>query len=120
MFRSWVATKTTPEKNPAMHAWAAECVRALEIERASKQAEVAEQAQRLQDLAGSANVAAWRSPHVLALTTAIYEQNAFDLMTTLGAALADAGCRDTSVLKHCSLPNHVKGCFLVDMLLGKE
>ncbi len=34
-------------------------------------------------------------------------------------ALSDAGCTEASILEHCGGPNHVKGYFLVDMLLGK-
>jgi hypothetical protein len=63
---------------------------------------------------------AWLTPAVVELARTIYNDRAFDRMPALGAALSDAGCRDTSLLEHCSLPNHVKGCFLVDMLLGKE
>jgi hypothetical protein len=57
---------------------------------------------------------------VLALAANIYEQGSFDLMPALGVALSEAGCSEASILEHCGKPNHVKGCFLVDALLGKE
>jgi hypothetical protein len=36
------------------------------------------------------------------------------------AALREAGCHDEEILRHCSQAVHVRGCFLIDMLLGKE
>lgn len=64
---------------------------------------------------------AWRSPDTLALARVIYEEQAFDLMPVLGDALRDAGCALEEILGHCrnSLP-HVRGCWLVDFLLGHD
>ena len=41
-------------------------------------------------------------------------------LAVLGDALEDAGCTDADILKHCrgSGP-HVRGCWVVDLLLGK-
>jgi hypothetical protein len=61
----------------------------------------------------------WRTPAMVELAREIYERRRYDLMPALGAALSDAGCSETSVLEHCARQDHVKGCFLVDMLLGK-
>ena len=35
-------------------------------------------------------------------------------------ALQEPGCHDEEILRHCRQAVHVRGCFLVHMLLGKE
>jgi hypothetical protein len=52
---------------------------------------------------------------------AIYDERAFDRMPILADALQDAGCDNADILDHCRKPGeHVKGCWVVDLLLGKE
>jgi hypothetical protein len=64
---------------------------------------------------------AWLTSDVLALARGIYEERAFDRMPILADALQDAGCDNDDVLNHCrgSGP-HVRGCWVVDLLLGKQ
>ena len=63
----------------------------------------------------------WLTTTVLALTTGIYEDRAFDLLPILGDALMDAGCDEPAVLAHCRCDEpHVRGCWLIDLLLGKK
>jgi hypothetical protein len=63
----------------------------------------------------------WLTPAVLALARGIYEGRAFDRLPVLADALQDAGCEDERVLGHCRGPGpHVRGCWLVDCILGKE
>jgi hypothetical protein len=51
----------------------------------------------------------------------IYEERAFDRLPILADALMDAGCTDEAILSHCrSEGPHVRGCWVVDLLLGKE
>ena len=39
----------------------------------------------------------------------------------IGYALEKAGCNDEEILSHCRSPlDHVRGCWVVDLLLGKE
>jgi hypothetical protein len=39
----------------------------------------------------------------------------------LAEALEKAGCDNADILNHCRGPNvHVRGCWVVDLLLGKE
>ena len=62
----------------------------------------------------------WRTEAVVALARGIYEERAFERMPVLGDALEDAGCGDKEVLEHCRGQNvHVRGCWVVDAVLGK-
>jgi hypothetical protein len=62
----------------------------------------------------------WRTSDVLGLARAIYEDRAFDRMPVLADALMDAGCADEQVLGHCRSDGpHVRGCWVVDLVLGK-
>jgi hypothetical protein len=50
----------------------------------------------------------------------IYEKRAFDHMPILADALEEAGCRNQGILGHYrSGDEHVRGCWVVDLLLGK-
>ena len=64
---------------------------------------------------------AWRTSTVLALVAQMYESRDFSPMPILADALQDAGCDNPDVLDHCRGPgSHVRGCWLVDQILGKE
>lgn len=64
---------------------------------------------------------AWLTPTVISLARTIYDQRAFERMPELADALETAGCNDAQVLGHCKEPGpHVRGCWLVDIVLGKE
>jgi hypothetical protein len=70
----------------------------------------------------------WRTPDVLALAEAAYEER--DLpsgtldparLAVLADALEEMGCRDQQILQHLRGPGpHVRGCWAVDLILGKE
>ncbi len=63
----------------------------------------------------------WLTPTVLALADGIYSDRAFDHMPILADALQDAGCDNEDVLNHCRRPGeHVRGCWVVDLLLAKQ
>jgi hypothetical protein len=63
---------------------------------------------------------AWLTSTVVALANGIYAERAFDRMPILADALQDAGCDNDDVLTHCRGDGpHVRGCWVVDMLLGK-
>ncbi|HKB00707.1 MAG TPA: hypothetical protein VKD90_00745 [Gemmataceae bacterium] len=63
----------------------------------------------------------WCTADVTALARAIYDDRAFDRLPILADALMDAGCGDKQVLGHCRGPGpHVRGCWVVDLVLGKE
>jgi hypothetical protein len=46
---------------------------------------------------------------------------AFERMPELADALAEAGSGNEDILSHCRGPGpHVRGCWVVDLVLGKE
>jgi hypothetical protein len=58
---------------------------------------------------------------VAAIARGIYHERAFGELPVLADALEKAGCVDTAVLDHCRKAGpHVRGCWVVDLLLGKE
>jgi hypothetical protein len=58
---------------------------------------------------------------VTALATAIYETRDLTRLPILADALQDAGCDNGDILEHCCQPGpHVRGCWALDLLLGKE
>jgi len=63
----------------------------------------------------------WQSETVLALATRIYAERAFDRMPILADALEEAGCDNADILSHCRGDGpHVRGCWVVDLLLDRE
>jgi hypothetical protein len=63
----------------------------------------------------------WQTTTVVSLAQAIYDDGAFDRLPILADALEDAGCTNQEVLAHCRGEGpHVRGCWLIDLLLQKE
>jgi hypothetical protein len=63
----------------------------------------------------------WNDGPVQKIAQAIYEERAFDRMPILADALEDAGCTEQAILAHCRGDGpHVRGCWVVDLLLGKQ
>jgi hypothetical protein len=63
----------------------------------------------------------WNDGTVVRVAQAIYDDRAFERMPILADALEDASCDDADILNHCrSGVEHVRGCWVVDLLLGKE
>jgi hypothetical protein len=69
-------------------------------------------------------LAAWPSGHggvVTQLAEVIYQERTFDRLPILADALEEAGCTNSELLAHCRAPGpHTRGCWPVDLLLGKE
>ena len=64
---------------------------------------------------------AWNGGVVRELARAAYSDRCFTDMALLADALEDAGCADADLLGHLRGPGpHVRGCWAVDLLLGKE
>ncbi len=64
----------------------------------------------------------WRTSTAVAIAKQMYESRDFSAMPILADALQDAGCDNDDVLNHCrdEKATHVRGCWVVDLLLGKE
>jgi hypothetical protein len=63
----------------------------------------------------------WRTSTVLTLARTMYDARHFSAMPILADALQDAGCDNEDILTHCREPGlHVRGCWVVDLVLSKE
>ncbi|MBL8799438.1 MAG: hypothetical protein JNM56_36490 [Planctomycetia bacterium] len=63
----------------------------------------------------------WHTSTVGQLAQAIYDERAFDRLPILGDALEDAGCDNGDILSHCREPGaHARGCWPLDLILGKS
>jgi hypothetical protein len=91
------------------------------------EAEEAEQRQLIRDIFGNPFRAltfspAWRTDTTVLLAKELYESRDFSAMPILADALQEAGCDTDDILDHCRDPEatHVRGCWVVDLVLGKE
>ncbi len=63
----------------------------------------------------------WFTSTVIDLARTIYDDRVTDRMPILADALMDAGCDHEEILNHCrSNGQHVRGCRVVDLVLGKD
>ena len=63
----------------------------------------------------------WRTTTAVAVAQQMYASRDFSAMPILADALQDAGCVSSEILDHCRGPGpHVRGCWVVDLVLGKE
>jgi hypothetical protein len=63
----------------------------------------------------------WRTDTAIALAQQMYDSRDFGAMPILADALQDAGCDSEDILNHCQGNGpHVRGCWVVDLVLGKE
>ena len=66
-------------------------------------------------------VLAWNDGTVRRIAEGIYDERAFGRLPILADALLDAGCDDEELMQHCrSAGPHVRGCWVIDLLLGKH
>ncbi len=99
-----------------------------ECEKVGLDAERAEQTSVLRDIIGNPfrtkvidlSWLTWHNGSVLKMARAIYEGRDFDRMPSLANGLERAGCTDPDILDHCrSGEEHVRGCWVLDLLLCK-
>jgi hypothetical protein len=63
----------------------------------------------------------WRTEPAVSIARQMYDAREFSAMPILADALQDAGCDSADILDHCRGPGpHVRGCWVVDLVLGKE
>ena len=64
---------------------------------------------------------AWHDGTIPSIAHTIYEERRFQDLPILADALEEAGCTNADILYHCRQPEeHVRGCWVVDLLLGKQ
>ena len=65
--------------------------------------------------------AGWQDGLPTKLARSIEQRRAWDEMPILGDALEEAGCDEPAILEHLRGPGpHARGCWAVDLVLGKE
>ena len=63
----------------------------------------------------------WLTSNVVDLARTIYGEQACARLPILADALMDAGCENADILEHCKRTGpHVRGCWVVDLLLGQK
>jgi hypothetical protein len=63
----------------------------------------------------------WLTSDTRTLAEGIYQDRAFDRLPILADALQDAECDNVEILNHCRQSGiHVRGCWVVDLILGKS
>jgi hypothetical protein len=64
----------------------------------------------------------WLTSTAVAMARGMYDSRDFSPMPILADALQDAGCDSDDLLNHCRDPQqvHVRGCWVVDLVLGKH
>jgi hypothetical protein len=64
---------------------------------------------------------AWNDGLLVSMAKKMYDSRDFTDMPVLADALEEAGCDNADILNHCRQPGeHVRGCWVVDLLLDKE
>jgi hypothetical protein len=62
----------------------------------------------------------WHDGLLVSMARQMYDRRDFSDMPVLADALEEAGCQDQDILGHCrSRGEHVRGCWVVDLCLGK-
>jgi hypothetical protein len=64
---------------------------------------------------------AWHDGLISTMAQQIYEERRFDDLPVLADALEEAGCNEGTILEHArSHGPHVRGCWVIDCLLGES
>jgi hypothetical protein len=62
----------------------------------------------------------WNNGVCFKIAEGIYNERLFNQLPILADALEEAGCAEPDILNHCRQPGeHVRGCWVLDALLGK-
>lgn len=64
---------------------------------------------------------AWNDGTVVRMAQSIYYERHLDLLPIVADALEESGCADQDILTHCRGTDlHVRGCWVLDLILGKK
>jgi hypothetical protein len=92
---------------------------------ADVEAEYVAQASELRDIVGNplraiTHDSSFLTNDVIALAQNIYDTRAFERLPSLAKAIKEAGGDEREVLDHCHQSKaHVRGCWVIDLVLGK-
>jgi hypothetical protein len=123
---AWYAAATNPVIAAHNAARSAQAGVANNAQLGSEAAELVAQAKLLREIFGDpfrplSVDPSWLTLHVVELAQTIYDDRGFDKIPALADALEEAGCDHQEILAHCrGLKSHVRGCWLLDLILGKE
>jgi hypothetical protein len=97
----------------------------LQDRQCGKQNHARWQANALTDIIGPSELPEfdpeWRTSATVSLAQFMYESRDFSRMPILKNALRDSGCSRVDILDHCQSESlHVKGCWVLELVLGKE
>jgi hypothetical protein len=115
--------KADPKARLGTRAWEQDPAAALR-----RSEELNRQSQLLRDILGNPFRPAtinfrcllWNGGAVVRLAQAVYDDRRFGDLPILADALEAAGCTDPTILGHCrSGGEHFRGCWVVDLLLGR-
>jgi hypothetical protein len=63
---------------------------------------------------------AWKGGMIYCIAQGIYNDRTFDQLPIVADALEEAGCQEQSILDHLRSPGpHVRGCWPLDLILGR-
>lgn len=63
----------------------------------------------------------WETDEAVGVARGIYDDRAFERLPVLADALMEVGCDNPVILSHCrSAGPHARGCWVVDLVLGRE
>ena len=97
----------------------------IKARRSAREAEDRAHADLFRDIIGNpfrpvAFDPAWRTETAVGLAERMYDSRDFSTMPVLADALEDAGCDHPDMLAHCRGGGpHVRGCWVIDLVLGK-
>ncbi len=123
----WEADTCAYAADLAAHA--ARAAHATEPWCAARSADEAEQCAVLRDIFGNLHCSlttdparpTWNGGSVAEMARVIYTERRFDGLPNLAGLLEAAGCTDADLLDHChGHGSHVRGCWVLDLILGKE
>ncbi len=126
LWRAARAAELAADPEAGMAALTVGSITAKDVSPLGRKGENARQVAVIRDLAGNpfrpvSFSPRWRTDTVVAVARQIYEARDFGAMPVLADALEDSGCIDAAILGHGRSPGlHVRGCWLVDLVLAKE
>jgi hypothetical protein len=125
LWRAARAAELAADKQPGMAAMVSGPIIAMDVSPRGRDQENRYQVALIRELVGDpfrplGINRAWLKGTIRHLAQSIDEEQAFSELPVLADALEDAGCTDEAMLSHLRSPGpHQRGCWVIDLLLGK-